>query len=91
MRPVPSSAAGDRTNFQGRYVLRHAWTGPMACAEGDTYRRALAARQVREAESLASLTGWSFADIRRRQGAGPVAPPPAPAADAAPWWRKLWK
>ena len=63
----------------------------MACAEGDTYRRALAARQIREAESLAALTGWSFADIRRRQGAGPVAPPAEPAAAAAPWWRKLWK
>jgi hypothetical protein len=81
---------GDRTNFQGRYVLRHAWTGPMACAEGDTYRRALRARQVREAEALASLTGWHLADIRR-QGAGPVAPPADPAADAAPWWRTLWK
>ena len=82
---------GDRTNFQGRYVLRHAWTGPMACAEGDTYRRELRARQGREAEALASLTGWPLADIRRRQGAGPVAPPADPAADAAPWWRKLWK
>lgn len=82
---------GDRTNFQGRYVLRHAWTGPMACAEGDTYRRELRARQGREAEALASLTGWHLADIRRRQGAGPVAPPADPAADAAPWWRKLWK
>lgn len=81
---------GARTNFQGRYVLRHAWTGPMACAEGDTYRRALRARQVREAEALASLTGWHLADIRR-QGAGPVAPPADPAADAAPWWRTLWK
>ncbi|MBL8139326.1 MAG: DUF2330 domain-containing protein [Acidobacteria bacterium] len=82
---------GDRTNFQGRYVLRHAWTGPMACAEGETYRREVRARQVREAEALASLTGWHLADIRRRQGAGPVAPPADPAADVAPWWRKLWK
>lgn len=82
---------GDRTNFQGRYVLRHAWTGPMACAEGDTYRRDVRARQVREAEALAALTGWPLADIRRRQGAGPVAPPADPATDAGPWWRKLWK
>jgi len=82
---------GDRTNFQGRYVLRHAWTGPMACAEGEAYRRELRARQGREAEALASLTGWSLADIRRRQGAGLVPPPADPGADAAPWWRKLWK
>ncbi len=25
---------GDRTNFQGRYVLRHAFTGPATCAAG---------------------------------------------------------
>ena len=27
---------GDRANFQGRYVLRHAWTGNETCSRGRT-------------------------------------------------------
>ena len=83
---------GDRTNFQGRYVLRHAYTGPATCDAAETYRRELVQRHDREAQTLASLTGWSVEDIRRRQGSGPVAPPRGPVDDpAAAWWRKLWK
>ena len=83
---------GDRTNFQGRYVLRHAYTGPATCEAGEAYRRELVQRRERDAQTLASLTGWRIEDIRRKQGVGPVAPPPGPA-DEAPvtWWRKLWK
>lgn len=83
---------GDRTNFQGRYVLRHAYTGPAACEAAEAYRRELGPRREREAQTLASLTGWRIEDIRRKQGVGPVAPPPGPA-DEVPvaWWRKLWK
>jgi hypothetical protein len=58
----------DRTNFQGRYVLRHPWTGDDSCAAAAAYRRSLAARQEREAQSLADLTGWSVADVRNRVG-----------------------
>ena len=29
---------GDRANFQGRYVLRHAWTGGDSCAAATEYR-----------------------------------------------------
>lgn len=83
---------GDRTNFQGRYVLRHAWSGPATCEAGEAYRRTVRDRQAREAETLATLTGWHLEDIRRKQGEGPVAPPRGPENDApAPWWRKLWK
>ena len=83
---------GDRTNFQGRYVLRHAYTGPATCDAAEAYRRELRPRREREAQALASLTGWRIEDLRRRQGVGPVAPPPGPA-DEVPvaWWRKLWK
>ena len=35
---------GDRTNFQGRYVLRHPWTGTETCGEADAYRRDLPER-----------------------------------------------
>jgi hypothetical protein len=83
---------GDRTNFQGRYVLRHAYTGPATCDAAEAYRRELAQRRDREAQALASLTGWNVEDIRRRQGSGPVAPPRGPAVEpAAAWWKKLWK
>ena len=83
---------GDRTNFQGRYVLRHAWSGPATCEAGEAYRRTVRDRQAREAETLATLTGWHLEDIRRRQGEGPVAPPRGPENDApVSWWRKLWK
>jgi len=83
---------GDRTNFQGRYVLRHVYTGPATCEAAEAYRRELGPRREREAQTLASLTGWRIEDIRRRQGAGPIAPPPGPSSEVpVPWWRKLWK
>ena len=83
---------GDRTNFQGRYVLRHAWTGPATCDAGEAYRRELPARREREAQALASLTGWRIDDIRRKQGGGAAPPKPVPADERVdePWWRRLW-
>jgi hypothetical protein len=72
----------DRTSFQGRYVLRHAWTGTASCLAADRYRRDLAARREREAQALASLTGWDLAGIRAKLGA---LAPPAPER----WWRRV--
>jgi hypothetical protein len=85
---------GDRTNFQGRYVLRHAWTGPSTCPAVAAYRREVAERREREAQTLASLTGWRIEDIRRQQGPSPVPPPireRPPVPPPVPWWRWLWK
>ena len=76
----------DRANFQGRYVLRHAWTGGDTCTAAAEYRRAVRDRHDREAERLASLTGWTVADIRKKMG-----PEAAPQPDPAAWWEKLWK
>jgi hypothetical protein len=59
---------GDRANFQGRYALRHPFTGAATCDAGRRYREELALRQEREAQGLASLTGWSIAEIRRKMG-----------------------
>jgi len=75
----------DRANFQGRYVLRHAWTGGDTCSAGAEYRRSLRDRHAREAEQLARLTGWNIADIRKKMGSEPAAP-----AEPA-WWERLWK
>jgi hypothetical protein len=77
---------GDRANFQGRYILRHAWTGNETCSAADTYRRELSVRREKEAQTLASLTGWDIAEIRRRQGPGPRA-----AVDNRSWWERLWQ
>jgi hypothetical protein len=60
---------GDRSNFQSRYMLHHPWTGAAACAAGDSYRAALPVRFKQEAKNLASLTGWSQAEIETRMEA----------------------
>jgi hypothetical protein len=77
---------GDRANFQGRYVLRHPWTGPTRCEAGERYRAELAERQTREAATLASLTGWPLAEIRDRMKLGAEAKP----AEDEPWWKRIW-
>ncbi len=78
-------STGDRTNFQGRYILRHAWKGESTCSEAQEYRRTLTARATTEAETLASLTGWDLADIRKRMGPLPSGP------DDRYWWQKIWR
>jgi hypothetical protein len=60
---------GDRANFQGRYVLRHPWTGQASCPAGDIYRAGLPARFEREARNLANLTGWQPSEIAARMNA----------------------
>ena len=78
---------GDRTNFQGRYVLRHPWRGsPSECPAAGDYFAELRRRRSREAETLASLTGWNLADIRDRMDLGG----PVEAGSEVPWWKKLW-
>ena len=75
---------GDRTNFQGRYVLRHPWTGGASCPAAQQYRRDLAERREREARTLASLTGWDLAAIFAKIGA------PVARTGADPWWRRVF-
>lgn len=75
----------DQSNFQARYVLRHPWTGGQSCSAASDYRRTLAERRAREAEQLASLTGWTLPDIRKKMG------PDAPAGPEPAWWERLWK
>ena len=74
----------DRSNFQGRYVLRHPWTGEASCDAAQQYRKLLPERREREAQTLASLTGWDIQEIRKSIGGGTTAPP-------IPWWERLWK
>src|SRR5262245_54374034 len=53
----------DRSNFQGRYVLRHPWKGATACETGARYRDSLPQRFRDEAQNLVNLTGWPLADV----------------------------
>ncbi len=75
----------DSGNFQGRYILRHAWKGSAGeCPEAGRYFDELRRRREQEAQNLARLTGWDIAMIRDRMG--DAAPP-----DPEPWWWELWK
>jgi len=78
---------GDRQNFQGRYVVRHPWRGARTCA-AEQYYTATRERQEKEAQTLASLTGWDIDGIREKidfvDGAVPE------PADEKPWWKKIW-
>jgi hypothetical protein len=74
----------DRENFQGRYVMRHPFTGEISCGAGDAYRLEVARRRQREAENLASLTGWDRDQIRVRMNL------PADGS-AGKWWESIWK
>jgi hypothetical protein len=56
----------DRQNFQGRYVLRHPYSGPASCEAGTRYRDGLPRTFETQARALAELTGWETGAIRRR-------------------------
>ncbi len=77
---------GDRENFQGRYVLRHPWTGNDSCEAAKVYRQQLDERQNQEAGTLASLTGWNVNDIRKEMNIEKE-----PGKDDGKWWKKIWK
>lgn len=75
---------GDRQNFQGRYVIRHSWKGEASCDISE-YRAELGKRQEREAQQLASLTGWDIENIRKKI---PFTDPVTPEKES--WWKRLW-
>jgi hypothetical protein len=56
----------DSSNFQGRYIIRHPWTGAASCPAGQRYLQQLSQRQEAQAQTLASLTGWDLSQIRTR-------------------------
>ena len=84
---------GDRENYQGRYVLRHAWRGDYEqCEAAGDYANTLVDRWETEATTLASLTGRDINDIRDRMteegmsaaGLGVEIEP------KKKWWQNLW-
>ena len=80
-------ATANRSNVQGRYVLRLPWRGGgESCDQARQYRQTVAAREEREAQTLASLTGWDIETIRTKMGLDAIAPPVVEAT----WWERLW-
>ncbi len=79
---------GDRTNFQGRYVLRHPWTGEGKCAAAKEYLAKLPDRYRDEAVTLEGLTGWALADIYKKMDL-PVDGPQG-STGGKKWYQKIW-
>jgi hypothetical protein len=75
----------DRSNFQARYILRHPWTGQDECAAATAYRQQLRERYEREAQTLATLTGWNIGEIRKAMNIAVL-----PASDETKWYKRLW-
>lgn len=79
---------GDRTNFQGRYILRHAWTGTDSCPAAKQYRASLPARYDEQAQTLAKLTGWRLEEIRRKMDIPKVVKNTEEKEEN--WWSDIW-
>ncbi len=83
---------GDRSNFQGRYILRHAYEGDMDCPDAKDYVRAVNERKEKEIQTLANLTGWSQDNIRRqvkqRDHGGFLKP--IEDKGKLKWWDDIW-
>jgi hypothetical protein len=78
----------NRENFQGRFVLRHAFTGDCDCDAGRTYKASLRERRAKEAQTLASLTGWDLGTIRDNMG---VNDDWSRGQENLAWWQRIWK
>jgi hypothetical protein len=81
----------DRSNFQGRYLLRHPWRGAPRCEAARAYLRDLPQRFEEEAQNLARLTRWPVEQIRAKMEAGgqSFATSQLLAAERK-WWERLW-
>jgi len=75
-------STSDRSNFQGRYIIRHPYTGDLTCDAAKEYQQQVRNRQEQEAKTLASLTGWEIEDIRDRIK--------FVKAEPIQWWDSLW-
>jgi hypothetical protein len=81
----------DASNFQGRYILRHPFTGEASCPMGEQYKASLGPRFAREAQNLAGMTGWDVAAIRERMAATgqPIDKASLPAGEQK-WYQQMW-
>jgi hypothetical protein len=83
---------GDRQNFQGRYILRHAYDGKMECEAAKEYKTQVNKRKETEIKTLANLTGWKPSFIRTRikeTGLGQSFEIADTGSDPK-WWKEIW-
>ena len=84
---------GNRENFQGRYIIRHAWQGTEQCPAAARYVEQLTQRQQQRAKNLARLTGWKLNTIQQsmqlpqKQTAGTN----TGLTNEDMWWKTLWQ
>lgn len=81
---------GNRDNFQGRYVLRHAFDGEMTCPAAADYKEAVNKRRETEIKTLANLTGWDRSDIRTKVEANVGFFEKDETTPKHRWWQKIW-
>ena len=81
----------DRTNFQGRYIMQHAFQGyeKASCEAMKGYRQQLLTRHETEAKKLAELTGWDESDIRKKMKLDDEAK--GATEQDKDWYKNLWK
>ena len=57
---------GDKSNFQGRYILQNPFVGSLNCPAGKEYLTDIRARLRAEAVTVQALTGWDARKIEKR-------------------------
>jgi len=62
-------STGDKSNFQGRYVLRKPWKGKADdCPAAKAYFENLAKLKAKRVDNLVELTGWDLDECRKKAG-----------------------
>jgi hypothetical protein len=84
---------GNKQNFQGRYVLRHAFEGEMKCEAAAEYKKMVNERKEKEVKTLANLTGWDrskiWSDIEAA-GVGTKYDIKVDDDRGPTWWKDIW-
>ncbi len=85
---------GNTENYQGRYVLRHAFDGEMKCEAAKDYKAMVNERLDKEVKTLANLTDWDRKDIWddiEDAGVGTKFEIKDKSDDRGPtWWKDMW-
>lgn len=81
---------GNRDNFQGRYVLRHAYEGEMVCEAAAEYKERVNKRRETEIKTLANLTRWDRKDIRDKVEDSTGFYNLSDTTPKHKWWSRIW-
>jgi hypothetical protein len=81
---------GNRDNFQGRYILRHAFDGEMQCEAAAEYKKSVNERRETEIRTLANLTRWDRKEIREKVESSTSFFNPEDEKPDHKWWNRIW-